>query len=54
MAIQIDDALTESVVRELARRRGISITEAIKQAAEQVMVLDALAARKAVQEDKPG
>ncbi|MBK8457752.1 MAG: type II toxin-antitoxin system VapB family antitoxin [Phyllobacteriaceae bacterium] len=45
MPIQIDDALTEAVVRELARRRGVTTIEAIKQAAEKMLVDDARAAQ---------
>lgn len=45
MPIQIDDALTEAVVRELARRRGVTTTEAVKQAVEKMLVDDAKAAQ---------
>lgn len=41
MPLQIDDATTEALVRELARRRGVTTTEAIREAVAQTMVLDA-------------
>jgi hypothetical protein len=41
MPIQIDDATTEALIRELARRRGVTLVEAVREAVAQTMVLDA-------------
>jgi len=41
MAFHIRDPRTDETVRELARRRGIGITEAVREAAEEALDRDA-------------
>ena len=46
MAFHVRDPKTDALVRELARKRGIGITEAIREAVEQALTADATAERK--------
>jgi antitoxin VapB len=41
MILHVRDADTDELVRRLARSRGISITEAIREAVEQALAFDA-------------
>jgi antitoxin VapB len=43
MAFHVRDPRTDALVRELARKRGIGITEAIREAVEQALRGDAAA-----------
>ena len=40
MAFHVRDTRTDELVRELARRRGIGITEAVREAVEQALEAD--------------
>jgi antitoxin VapB len=40
MTIYIKDPVTDSIVRKLAKKRGVSITEAIRRAAEKDLASD--------------
>lgn len=46
MAFHVRDPKTDALVRELARKRGIGITEAIREAVEEALTVDAAAERK--------
>lgn len=40
MVLHVRDAETDALARELARRRGISITDAIREAVEEALALE--------------
>ena len=45
MAFQVRDPKTDELVRELARKRGIGITEAIREAVEEALAADEKASK---------
>lgn len=45
MVIHIRDPKTDALVREVARRRGIGVTEAVREIFEEVLAQDEQAAR---------
>jgi len=50
MVIHIKDAGTDALVRELAKRRGIGITAAIKEAVEEALQAEQATAAEAAKE----